>query len=228
MAAGQDARPGIVTFEELIAGHEPANRRRRSGNEFYLSYTGGTTGLPKGVVLEMEKVTRALALDTRAWILGLPESTIGADSADLAAALTQAGERPVALPASPLVHGAGFGWGSLPSLTAGGSVVTLANRSFDADTVLKAIDRRRVTAMTIVGDAFARPLVHALDNSAHEGSPYDASSLRVISSGGAPWSAESKHGLFQHMPNVALVDGCGCTEGGTYGINIRDQGAAPR
>jgi fatty-acyl-CoA synthase len=223
-AGGFDAVEGVPTFEQLVEGHPPAPRRRRSGGEIYLSYTGGTTGLPKGVVLEMEKVTQALALDCRAWILGLPEATIAADSAELAEALTEAGNRPVALPASPLVHGAGLGWGSLPALTAGGSVVTLAGRSFDADAVLTTIERRGVTAMTIVGDAFARPLVLALDERAATGAPYEVSTLRAISSGGAPWSAATKQGLFRHMPGVALVDGCGCTEGGTYGIKVLRRG----
>jgi fatty-acyl-CoA synthase len=172
----------------------------------------------------MDKVTQAMALDTRGWLLGLPDATINTDSVELAVALTEAANRPVGLPASPLVHGAGLAWGSMPSLTAGGSVVTVPTRSFDPASVLETIERCRVTTMTIVGDAFARPLVHTLDALSEAGTPRDLSSLRVISSGGAPWTAESKQGLFRHMPNVALVDGVGCTEGGTYGIKVLHHG----
>ena len=184
----------------------------------YLSYTGGTTGLPKGVMYEMDGVTRR-TLDSRAMICGV-DVDWSAGPAAAAIELRDRGERPVAVPASPLMHSTAFTFASLPALTCGGAIVTLTDRRFDADVTLAAIERMRATVVAIVGDAFGRPLVQALAERAANGAAYDTSSVRVVCSAGVAWSADTKRRLLDHMPQATLVDACGSTEGGTYGISI--------
>ena len=114
----------------------------------------------------------------------------------------------VVLPASPLMHGTGLLTG-LMTLVSGGSVITLASRRFDPVEMLDAIDRFRVEGTAIVGDAFARPLVEALD--ANPGR-WNISSLLGITSSGVMWSEEVKRGLLRHHPTVILRDALGSSE----------------
>lgn len=212
-----DAEPDGSEYEELIETHSPEPRRSRAGG-MYLSYTGGTTGLPKGVMYEMRGVTER-TLATRAMICGV-DADWRAEPADAAVELRRRAEAPVALPASPLMHSTAFTFASLPVLSAGGTIVTLEARQFDPDAVLHAVDRSRATVVAIVGDAFGRPLVHALDDAASRHEPFDVSSVRVMCSAGVAWSADTKRRLFDHLPDVTLLDACGSTEGGTYGISV--------
>ena len=190
----------------------PAPRVRRSEQDVFLSYTGGTTGLPKGVRYTIGRgVTNSLRL--RELFLGArTESGI----VDYAAERARNGNRLVAIPASPLMHSTGFTFASLPTLTSGGQVTTLEGRSFDAGELLATIGAVRAEVVAIVGDAFALPLVRALDAAAQAG--YDTSSLRTICSAGTAWSARIKQRLLEHLPQAALLDFCGSTEGVTYGF----------
>jgi fatty-acyl-CoA synthase len=205
-------RPGSCGYEELIASSELAPRVRRSEQDVFLSYTGGTTGLPKGVRYTIGRgVTNSLRL--RELFLGArSESGI----VDYAAERARNGNRLVAIPASPLIHSTGFTFASLPTLTSGGQVTTLEGRSFDAGELLATIGAVRAEVVAIVGDAFALPLVRALDAAAP--ADYDTSSLRAICSAGTAWSARIKQRLLEHLPQAALIDFCGSTEGVTYGF----------
>jgi acyl-CoA synthetase (AMP-forming)/AMP-acid ligase II len=216
-----DADPAGSGYEALVASHAPHARTNRRGG-MYLSYTGGTTGLPKGVMYDMVGVT-ARTLATRAMICGLDADW---DAGPVAAAteLRDRGERPVALPVSPLMHSTAFTFASLPTLTAGGSIVTLENRRFDPHAALAAVERSQPTVVAIVGDAFGRPLADALDERAAEGRPYDTSSLRVMCSAGVAWSADTRRRLLDHIPQLTLLDACGSTEGGTYGFSLIRRG----
>jgi fatty-acyl-CoA synthase len=127
------------------------------------------------------------------------------------------GGRLVAIPASPLMHSTGFTFASLPTLTSGGQVTTLDGRSFDAHELLATIGAVRAQIVAIVGDAFAVPLLRALDAGAPAGR-YETSSLRAICSAGTAWSARIKQRLLEHVPQAALLDFCGSTEGVTYGF----------
>ena len=208
---------GVYAYEQLIADHDAASRQHHTGGMF-LSYTGGTTGLPKGVMYTMEGVTER-SLDTRPLICGVGANWT-ASVVEVARELRDRGVRPVALPASPLMHSTGFTFVSLPALCAGGTVVTCTSTRFDAEDVLATIERRGATVAGIVGDAFALPIVKALDERAAAGHPYDTSTLRTMCSAGVAWSGEVKRRLLDHVPQLVLVDGCGSTEGGTYGISI--------
>jgi acyl-CoA synthetase (AMP-forming)/AMP-acid ligase II len=205
--------PGGCGYQELIASSEPAPRMSRSEQDVFLSYTGGTTGLPKGV---RYAIGRGVANSLR-----LREEFLGTSSElgilDYAAEQVRSGHRLVSIPASPLMHSTGFTFASLPTLTSGGQVATLVGRSFDARELLATIGAVRAQVVAIVGDAFALPLLRALDAGAPDGR-YETSSLRTICSAGTAWSAHVKQRLLVHLPQAALLDFCGSTEGVTYGF----------
>jgi len=208
---GRVAQP----YEGLIASHAPARRIVRSSDDQYLSYTGGTTGLPKGVMVSLGNTLAGLSYQCD--VLGVPPA-FRADYAGAARHFVDTGTRPVAIPASPLMHSTGLGWTALPTLSFGGQVVTLHSRHFDAHELLEAVQHHRVNLVSMVGDAFGRPIVRALEERAASGNPYRLESLRQISSAGVAWSADTKDGLFKYMPDVLLFDACGASEGITYGF----------
>ncbi|MGH9137551.1 MAG: AMP-binding protein [Acidimicrobiales bacterium] len=173
----------------------------RSGDDLVFVYTGGTTGIPKGVMWSQH----ALLGD------GLGDADkIGAH---VAARLERS--RAVTLPAAPLMHGTGA-MGALRGLLAGGTAVLLAGRRFDAHELWDAVARERVGTITVVGDAFARPLLDAL---AAEPSRWDLSCLRAIVSAGAMFSEGVKGGLLEHLPEVTLTDQLGSSENAGAGFS---------
>jgi 3-oxocholest-4-en-26-oate---CoA ligase len=172
----------------------------RSPDDLYLQYTGGTTGAPKGVMWRQTDVFAGL--DRRS-VHRLP---LEPGWEELDARVTKPGPR--ALLTAPLMHGTSA-FGSLWNLSMGGAIVTLTNRSFDPVAILHAVERRRAKSMTIVGDAFAKPLLRALDA---EPERWDISSLRMIFSSGVMWSAEAKAGLLRHNSRLKLMDSLGSSE----------------
>ena len=209
-------------YEALITDHGPADRRSYDDDGAMLSYTGGTTGLPKGVVYDMPRLV-GQTMRTRPMVVAAP-GDFESSPVDLAVDLDARGLLPVCCPASPLMHSTAFTFVSLPTLNAGGSVVTLENRHFDADLLVDAFERHRVTATGIVGDAFGRPLVAALDERAASGRPFPAEDLRVVCSAGVAFSADTKRRLLEHVPRLTIVDACGSTEGATFGMAVARAG----
>jgi len=135
--------PGTCGYEELITSSEPAARVRRSEDDVFLSYTGGTTGLPKGVRYAIGRGVRNSVKLRELFLDGGTELGI----VDYAVEQARNGTRMVAVPASPLMHSTGFIFASLPTLTSGGQVATLEGRSFDARELLATIGAvRAVTA----------------------------------------------------------------------------------
>jgi fatty-acyl-CoA synthase len=206
--------PRARAYEEVLSSARAAERLERDDEDVFLSYTGGTTGLPKGVLFRIGQ-SAGNSLWFRDLFLGTSTET---SPVDYAAALHEAGASLSAIPASPLMHSTGFIFASLPTLTAGGMVTTLLGRSFDAHELLATVEETKAGVVGIVGDAFGLPIVRALDEGRRDGSRYDASSLRVICSAGVAWSASIKERLFGHLPGVVLLDSCGSTEGVAYGI----------
>jgi acyl-CoA synthetase (AMP-forming)/AMP-acid ligase II len=124
------------------------------------------------------------------------------------------------------MHSTGLIMASLPVLTAGGTVVTLTACHFDPDELLATVAAARPRTVSIVGDAFARPMMHALDRRAAAGHRYDTSSLVTITSAGVAWSAEVKRAILEHIPQVTLVDACGSSEGALIGSMVSRRGMA--
>jgi fatty-acyl-CoA synthase len=177
----------------------------RSGDDILLLYTGGTTGLPKGVMWRQDDLFKVLGSGGNP-LFGRPPAT-GLD--DLAERIT--GPGPVLLPACPLMHGTGQ-LTCYTSLNQGGSIVLLPHhpgRGLDPERLWDEVERRRVNVLVIVGDSFARPLVAALDA---EPARWDLSSLRLVTSSGAMWSSQAKEDLLRRLPSVVLFDSLGSSE----------------
>ncbi len=198
-----------TTWTDSLRTYDPAAVLRGSDDDTYMLYTGGTTGMPKGVMFRMgDFVRRSLTgYLYRGWDVPTAETLLEHISAH-----RDAGDRRVSIPACPLMHGTGMWLGAFYAHLMGGCVVTLESRSFDADELWRTASASGADAVTIVGDAFARPMLDALDRALGEGRPYELSALRIIQSSGVMWSAEVQTGLLRHL-DVRLVDSMGSTEG---------------
>ena len=208
------ARP----YEDVIADHEPLARMERAEDDLYMLYTGGTTGMPKGVMYHVGGLTAGLA-SAAFPILGLPLP----DSAEAVVDGAAAASTPtVSLPCAPLMHGTGLWLGCFIPHLIGAHVITLTNRSLDAHEVLSTIERHQVTSVTIVGDAFAKPLLTAIDEG-DDGRPYDLSTVQIMQSSGVMWTSEVKQALLDRIEQVMLIDAMGSSEG-SMGTQITAKG----
>jgi fatty-acyl-CoA synthase len=191
-----------LPYEEAAATEVPERPVRaaggRSGDDLYLLYTGGTTGLPKGVMWRQDDL---FAVINRGSPGRLPDDQ-GLEGIAAAIETLSASLRVTMVPACPLMHGTGA-FTAIAALDVGGHVVTLADRHFDAARLLDTVVAEQATILTIVGDAFAQPILAALDA---EPDRWDISSLFAVISSGVMWSEDSKRGLLAHNPNMLLVD----------------------
>ena len=199
---GSGAAPDwAVPYEEAAAAADARTRApwNRTGDDLVFLYTGGTTGMPKGVMWrQADLYAHANA--------GTP---IDPPTPDLDHVRRRAARGGVALmPASPLMHGTGLTMG-IAGLRVAGSVVLLEGRSFDARECLDVVARERVYGLAIVGDAFARPMLEVLD-ATPDG--YDLACVRLVTSAGVMWSEPVKQGLLAHLPNAQLSDGFASSE----------------
>ncbi len=200
-----------VDFERSIRDHAPMTRIERSSNEIYMLYTGGTTGMPKGVMYTHGQFISVMMGTVASMGLEVPSGVD--DIPAVIEAMRAADAFPVSLAACPLMHGTGMWLGSLVPLLQGGAVVTISKLGLDPHLIWSEVERNRCTSVTIVGDAFAKPMLDALDDAAQRGYSYDLSSLEGILSSGVMWSAEIKERLLAHH-DMRLVDAMGSTEGG--------------
>ncbi|BDW82314.1 acyl-CoA synthetase [Erythrobacter sp. Dej080120_24] len=211
---------GALRYEEAIADVEPMERIERSGDDIYMLYTGGTTGLPKGVMYDHRTFTTALigkAMMLRE--LPFPETPDGLGP--VIKGLAAAGFRPKSLPSCPLMHGTGMWVGVTIPHSLGGHIVLEDNRSFDPDGLLQLIQDSKAREIVIVGDVFAKPMIKALHAAKGRSEPYDLSNLMMINSSGVMFSAEAKQGLLE-FADVTIFDSMGSTEG-SMGTSISNR-----
>lgn len=205
--------PGKVRYEDLVAANDPAPRIERQPSDVYMLYTGGTTGMPKGVMYTMGELSRGFTVNGT----GAVGLVLGDDWRELVkdVARQRAESGPyISAPCCPLMHGTGMWIGAMMPHCVGGTVALLTGRKFEADELLEMVERERVNTAVIVGDAFARPIADALDAARRSGRNYDTSSLTRMTSSGVMWTMEVKNRLLDHMPQAMLVDAMGSTEGG--------------
>ena len=196
-------------YETVAETDRPAPGATRSPDDLLFLYTGGTTGLPKGVMWRQDDLYHRFA--------GGGLATAPADIEALAAYVRDEANQLRALIGPPLMHGTGW-FTAMIALLSGGAVLLLDDaRSFDADRLWEQVTRERLTAVTIVGDSFGRPLVEALRA---RGDRYDLSSIKMVTSSGVMWSQEIKQALLEYGPQMALVDAFGSSEALGMGTSI--------
>ncbi len=217
---GDIASFGPVVVEDfelaLMSGSPERDFGPRSSDDHYILFTGGTTGLPKGVVWRHEDVLFALGggID--------PLTNIRIDNpGGLAAKGAANGFQITFLPIAPLMHGA-TQWGVMGQSFQGNRVILIDR--FDAATTWQLVGEEQVNALMMTGDAMARPLIEEFERALDAGSPYNTSSLISISSTAAVFSPDLKETFFRHFPNVIMTDAIGSSESGANGIVVLKPG----
>jgi fatty-acyl-CoA synthase len=212
--------PWAVAYEPAAA-QWPGRVRApwgRSGDDLLLIYTGGTTGRPRGVMWRQDDLF--LASNTAG---DPPQADLEGVTRRVRAALDAGEPQPVGLPAAPLMHGTAFVFAA-SILTRGGAVVTLAARRFDVEELLDTLQRHAVSDLCIVGDAFCRPMVDALEAAPGR---WNLRTLKAVSSSGMMWSEACKQGLLRHAPDALLVDFLNSSEASGMGRSVSSR-ARPR
>jgi fatty-acyl-CoA synthase len=217
--------PSALSYEHLVASTDPMLRVARSEDDLYMLYTGGTTGMPKGVMYDMGGFTRSFA-QLGFPIIGLTAPTEAGEIAPMVRRVVDEGGGLISMPCAPLMHGTGVWLGAMIPQLGGATVVTLQSRSLDPDEILRTVADEGVTSMTIVGDSFSKPLIKAIDDAAATGTPYDLSSLKMIISSGVMWTAEVKEQILDRVEQVILIDAIGSSEG-SMGSSISMKGLPP-
>lgn len=213
--SGAPLLPGARDYEEALAATSDAPLGiTTTDDDLYIVYTGGTTGMPKGVLWRQADIFYA-AMGGR--VPGQQPVT----SIDDVVARAQYGDLNRTLPAPPFMHGAGH-WTAFITLHSGGTVIVQKEtRRLDPDDIWRTIERERVFSITIVGDAFARPLVDQLRTGS-----YALDSLKVVGSGGAIFSPALKQAFLDHLPGIMIADGFGASETGAQGASFTSAGGS--
>ena len=206
---------GAIAYEDaLAAAGTAAPDVKRSPDDLYILCTGGTTGMPKGVLWRQADIYMGS--------MGGRDLATGEEFTSIEAVASSAAEGGGAkmLPAPPFMHGAGH-WMAFNAFNSGNTVVIQDEVTrLEPDQVWDLVQREGVNVLLIVGDAFGRPLVDALE----QGS-YDASSLLAVVSGGAPLNSTIKDRFLAQLPTTMVMDAVGASETGSQMSHVSAAGA---
>jgi fatty-acyl-CoA synthase len=210
---GSPEQPFVESYEALVreGGGERLSLARSPDDLFFL-YTGGTTGMPKGVMWRGEDLWEALGRGANA----TNGNTAPDTPEEHREGIRAQGPGGRHLSACPLMHGTGL-FTSIAALAGGGAVVTLEKPNLDPHELWSVVQQHRVNSCAIVGDAFAKPMLRALEE---KPGTYDLSSLILLISSGVMWSTEVKKGLLKHHPGLILADSFGSSEAVGFGMSV--------
>jgi fatty-acyl-CoA synthase len=226
VGSGHVLPEGHLDYATVVSSAERAERIRRSGEDLLFLYTGGTTGMPKGVMWRHVDLFGALA-SSGYQALGLPLPATTEEVGAYARQLNSEGKSPTNLCAPPLMHGVAL-FLAMSSFVLGGKVVLLKSRRFDPAELVELTAKYHVNQISLVGDAFAKPVNRYLESLETSGAAIpDLTSVARITSSGATLSGDQKLVLRRFMPNATMIDMLGASEGGPFGIDMTTPDKAP-
>jgi len=208
--SGEALLPGALDYERALSDAEAAPLPEDlAPDDLYILYTGGTTGAPKGVLWRHEDILRG----------ALYPGEI-ASFADLVNRAKRGGKR--VLPTAPFMHGAAH-WAVFNLWHVGGTVVVQNQpQHLDPHDIWSTVEREKVNVLTIVGDAFGRPLADQLRERR-----YDLSSLELLTSGGAILTAALKQEFLDLLPDIRILDALGSSESGNQAAQFSTKDSRP-
>jgi 3-oxocholest-4-en-26-oate---CoA ligase len=210
--------PDVPELADLLSATGPRPAQPRPGSDQIFMYTGGTTGLPKGVIWQQADLLRSMGprVFEQLGAPGLP-ATLG-EAVELAAGARARGRAPVTLPVVPLMHATGL-FNSMGVLVAGGRVVTTRGGGLDPRHVWDVVAAQRVRTLLVAGNAVCQPLVDELVAAESAGRPHDLSSLEAIVSSGTALSDRLKRALHERA-SVTITDAIASSEGGPFAFAV--------